>query len=127
MALADTTHSVQDISRSFLKAVLGNGSGYFVLSYTDHPKMENLKSEYFDATDIDAIASRASQLSESTQVYFGIGRRSQKLTDGSRGGNANVGNISIIGMDVDVSDSLKPEKNLPTSQAEVLTLLESFT
>ena len=127
MALADTTQSVQDVSRSFLKAVLGNGSGYFVLSYTDHPKMENLKSEYFDATDIDAIATRASQLSESTQVYFGIGRRSQKLTDGSRGGNANVGNISIIGMDVDVSDPLKPEKNLPTSQAEVLTLLESFT
>ena len=64
MALADTTQSVQDVSRSFLKAVLGNGSGYFVLSYTDHPKMENLKSEYFDATDIDAIATRASQLSK---------------------------------------------------------------
>ena len=95
MALADTTQSVQDVSRSFLKAVLGNGSGYFVLSYTDHPKMENLKSEYFDATDIDSIATRASQLSESTQVYFGIGRRSQKLTDGSRGGNANVGNIRV--------------------------------
>ena len=127
MALANITSNLQDISRSFLKAALGNGSGYFVLSHTDHPKMENLKSEFFNAIDIDAIITRAAQLSENTQVYFGIGRRSQILTDGGRGGNADVGNISIIGMDVDVSDPLKPEKNLPASQAEVLTLLESFT
>jgi len=113
--------------KSFIESVAGSGRGYVTLSYTQDPKTKFLKSECFPATDRDLILDRAASLSKKSQVYFGINRRSHLLSVGERGGNGDVGNISIIGMDIDVSDPKEPDKELPQSQEEALTLLETFT
>jgi hypothetical protein len=113
--------------KSFIESVAGSGRGYVTLSYTQDPKTKFLKSECFPASDRDLILDRAASLSKKSQVYFGINRRSHLLSIGERGGNGDVGNISIIGMDIDVSDPKEPDKELPQSQEEALTLLETFT
>jgi hypothetical protein len=113
--------------KSFIESVAGSGRGYVTLSYTQDPKTKFLKSECFPASDRDLILDRAATLSEKSQVYFGINRRSHSLAIGERGGNGDVGNISIIGMDIDVSDPKEPDEELPQSQEEALTLLETFT
>ena len=112
--------------KSFIESVAGSGRGYVTLSYTQDPKTKFLKSECFPASDRDLILDRAASLSKKSQVYFGINRRSHLLSIGERGGNGDVGNISIIGMDIDVSDPKEPDKELPQSQEEALTLLETF-
>jgi hypothetical protein len=113
--------------KSFIESVAGSGRGYVTLSYTQDPKTKFLKSECFPASDRDLILDRAASLSKKSQVYFGINRRSHLLSIGERGGNGDVGNISIIGMDIDVSDPKEPDKELPQSQEEALTLLETFS
>ena len=113
--------------KSFIESVAGSGRGFVTLSYTQDPKTKFLKSECFPASDRDLILDRAASLSKKSQVYFGINRRSHLLSLGERGGNGDVGNISIIGMDIDVSDPKEPDKELPQSQEEALTLLETFT
>jgi len=112
--------------KSFIDSVAGSGRGYVTLSYTQDPKTKFLKSECYPASDRDLILDRAASLSQKSQVYFGINRRSQLLSKGERGGNGDVGNISIIGMDIDVSDPKEPDKELPQSQEEALPLLETF-
>lgn len=113
--------------KSFIESVAGSGRGYVTLSYTQDPNTKFLKSECFPASDRDLILDRAASLSKKSQVYFGINRRSHLLSIGERGGNRDVGNISIIGMDIDVSDPKEPDKELPQSQEEALTLLETFS
>ena len=113
--------------KSFIESVAGSGRGYVTLSYTQDPKTKFLKSECFPASDRDLILDRAASLSKKSQVYFGINRRSHLLSIGERGGNGDVGNISIIGMDIDVSDPKEPDNELPQSQEEALTLLETFS
>lgn len=113
--------------KSFIESVAGSGRGYVTLSYTQDPKTKFLKSECFPASDRDLILDRAASLSKKSQVYFGINRRSHVLSIGERGENGDVGNISIIGMDIDVSDPKEPDKELPQSQEEALTLLETFS
>ena len=113
--------------KSFIESVAGSGRGYVTLSYTQDPKTKFLKSECFPASDRDLILDRAASLSKKSQVYFGINRRSHLLSIGERGGNGDVGNISIIGMDIDVSDPKEPDKELPQSLEEALTLLETFS
>jgi len=113
--------------KSFIESVAGSGRGFVTLSYTQDPKTKFLKSECFPASDRDLILDRAASLSKKSQVYFGINRRSHSLSLGERGGNGDIGNISIIGMDIDVSDPKEPDKELPQSQEEALTLLETFT
>jgi hypothetical protein len=113
--------------KSFLDSVMGSGSGYVVISHTPDPKTKFLKSECLSATNMDLIVHRTKELSKKSQVYFGINRRARRLAPGERGGNDDVGNISIIGMDIDVSSPEKPDKNLPRTQEEALTLLEGFS
>jgi hypothetical protein len=112
--------------KTFMEAVAGSGKGYVVLSYTSSPSSNQLMSESLNATDMKSIVHRADALSKKSPVYFGINRRARQLAFGERGGNEEVGNISIIGMDIDVSDPEKPDKNLPRNKEEALTLLEGF-
>jgi len=110
-----------------MEAVAGSGDGYVVLSYTSDPSSNKLMSESLNATSMDLIINRANALSKKSPVYFGVNRRARKLALGERGGNEEVGSISIIGMDIDVSDPDKPDKYLPRTKEEALTLLESFS
>ena len=112
--------------KTFMEAVAGSGSGYVVLSYASNPSSSKLMSESLDAGKMESVVDRADELSKKSAVYFGINRRSRKLAFGERGGNEEVGNISIIGMDIDVSDPHKPDKHLPRTKEEALTLLEGF-
>ena len=112
--------------KTFMEAVAGTGSGYVVLSYASNPSSSKLMSESLDATKMESVVDRADALSKKSAVYFGINRRTHKLAFGERGGNEEVGNISIIGMDIDVSDPHKPDKHLPRTKEEALTLLEGF-
>lgn len=112
--------------KTFMEAVAGSGSGYVVLSYTQDPTSSKLYSESHTASNIESVINRADALSGNSPVYFGINRRSKKLPLGERGGNAEIGNMSMIGMDIDVSDPSKPDKNLPRTKEEALTLLETF-
>ena len=86
--------------KTFMEAVAGSGIGYVVLSYASNPSSKKLMSESLDATKMDSVVDRAVALSKKSPVYFGINRRSHKLAFGERGGNEEVGNISIIGMDI---------------------------
>jgi hypothetical protein len=112
--------------KTFLEAVAGSGNGFVVLSYTSDPSSTKLLSESLNAASMDAIVNRAETLSKKSPVYFGINRRATQLALGERGGNEEVGNISIIGMDIDVSDPKKPDKHRPRTKEEALTLLEGF-
>ena len=86
--------------KTFMEAVAGSGNGYVVLSYTSDPSSTIWMSESLNAASMDAIVNRADALSKKSPVYFGINRRAQQLAFGERGGNEEVGNISIIGMDI---------------------------
>jgi hypothetical protein len=113
--------------KTFMEAVAGSGTGYVVLSYTSSPHSNKLMSESLPASNTALIIDRADALSKKSPVYFGINRRGRQLAFGERGGNKEVGSISIIGMDIDVSDTKKKDKNLPRSKEEALTLLEGFS
>lgn len=126
--MSNNFKSVKPIKpQSFLDSVAGSGKGYVTLSYTQDPKTKFLKSESYPAVDSALILDRATALSKTAQVYFGINRRSRALALGERGGNADISNISMIGMDIDVSDPRDPDQGLPQSQEEALELLEAFS
>lgn len=112
--------------KSFMDSVVGSGHGYVVLSHTTDPQTQFLKSECIPADRLDLLTNRSRELGKNSQVYFGVNRRSHALPNGERGGNGDVGNISMIWMDIDVSDPKKKDKNLPRTQEEALTLLDSF-
>ena len=82
----------------------GSGKGYVVLSCTSSPSSNQLMSESLNATDMKSIVHRADwhflRSLQSTLVSIGV---LANWHSENEAGMRDVGNISIIGMDVDVS------------------------
>ena len=89
-------------AKTLVKAALGNGAGYFVISKSDGPNWENLKTQSFDATDTRSIFAELEAINERQQAMFGLARRGVHSVGGKRGGNKDISNISLIGMDIDL-------------------------
>ena len=113
-------------AKTLIKAALGSGAGYFVISKSDGPNWENLKTQSFDATDTRSIFEELEVINERQQAMFGLARRGVPSVGGKRGGNKDISHISLIGMDIDLYDENKPTKHLPRTIDDALHILESF-
>ena len=116
----------QETLRVLLSAVCGSGSGYLAISHTKDPEWKGLRTKTFPASDIDPMIEYVTDLKNTEQIMFGIGRRKKELTSASRGGNKDICAISVIGMDIDLYDSSKPHKRLPKSINDAMQILNSF-
>lgn len=113
-------------AKTLITAALGNGEGYLVISKSDGPNWENLKSQSFKATDTEGIVAELEFINERQQAMFGLARRANPSILGKRGGNKDISHISLIGMDIDLYDEEKPTKHLPRTIDDAIAILESF-
>lgn len=117
--------SNSDMLRNFVSMIAGSGYGYIAISSTSAPSMKTLKTEFFPADDLDSIVGYLATIPKSNQVFIGISRMNTKLVQG-RGKSVDVGSFSVIGMDIDISDPSKPERNYPESLEAAIDLVEGF-
>ena len=110
---------------SLFKATVGSGVGFIALSHSKDPKLSGLKTEFFPANEPSAFMEAVEKY-KNEQVYFGLGLRSRVIPDGKRGTREDISSISIIGMDIDIYDSKKPQKSLPKTREEAINLLNNF-
>jgi hypothetical protein len=62
-------------AKTLIKAALGHGEGYLVISKSDGANWENLKSKSFNASDITGIFSELESINGVEQAMFGLARR----------------------------------------------------
>ena len=111
--------------RNYVSMLAGAGSGYLAISTTASQSMKTLKTEFFPAEDLDMIVDYLATIPKSNQVFMGIGHMSTKLQQG-RGKSVDVCGFSVIGMDIDIADSSKPERKYPKSLDAAIELVEGF-
>jgi hypothetical protein len=112
--------------RILFEAVAGEGSGFITVSTTPNSDWSGMRTEFLPANDIDGVIEFVKAIPSGHQSMFGLSRRRSISAQGSRGGNKDVGYLSLIGMDIDLYDSEKPLKRLPKTLSEALSILDSF-
>ena len=110
---------------TLIKAAVGQGDGYLALSHSKDPKLNGLKTEFYQSSQVSEFMCAVEKY-KNEQVYFGLGLRSHAIPDGKRGAREDISSISIIGMDIDIYDEKKPHKSLPKNYDEAVALLQSF-
>ena len=102
------TEREQEI-RGFLDLLYGKigTEGYLVL-FT----VEGSRSYFFSRQQLDDAASKAATLSETQDVYFGVGLQKEKL-EGDRGKAETVAAIPGLWLDVDINGPNHASEKLP--------------
>lgn len=121
----ENTSSQNTVLSDYVQLIAGSGIGYITVNTCVDEKFNTLSSQHVPATDVDTVVRLLQATPPNGQAFLNIGRMNNPPAQG-RGKFADISYLSVIGMDIDVSDPAKPEKNLPTSIAEALTVLESF-
>jgi len=96
----------------FIEAVCGQGNGVLSISYTTDSHLKSLRSDFIDASDINAVEKHLASLPKGAQVVFNFARLANAPTKG-RGKITDTHAFSVIGMDIDIADPNKPNKALP--------------
>ena len=109
----------------FIEAVCGQGNGFLSISYTTDSHLKSLRSDFIDASDIDAVEKHLASLPNGAQVVFNFARLAKAPAKG-RGKITDTHAFSVIGMDIDIADSNKPNKALPLDIEEAIAALETL-
>jgi hypothetical protein len=109
----------------YVKLISGSGNGYITVSTCLDEHFNSLRSQHVVAKDTDAVVRLLESTPKNGQAFLNIGRMHTPPAQG-RGKLTDMSYLSVIGMDIDVADPAKPEKNLPATIDEALSVLESF-
>jgi hypothetical protein len=109
----------------YVSLIAGSGAGCITVSSCRDENLKALGSKHFPATDISSVVQELEQTPINGQAFLNVCRMDSPPTTG-RGRFDDMTYLSVIGMDIDVFDTSKPEKNLPKTIQEAISLLEGF-
>jgi len=113
-------------SPEFLKAILGEGSGFVSIGHTTDSSLGTCSYRFFAGEAHEEISAYVMSLPSSAQVLFGLSRLEEAPVTG-RGKTEDVLAFSAIAMDIDIHGEGKESQNLPTSLDEAKELITSFS
>ena len=111
--------------REFIENICGDGNGFLSISNTHESHLQTLRSNFFAASDIDAIENHLKSIPDTHQVVFNVARLGNIPSSG-RGKTSDAHAFSVIGMDIDVYSLKKANQNLPKSIDEAIAALETL-
>lgn len=83
-------------------------------------------SHWYSIGAWDDVARDAHEYAAHSDVYFGVGLRSHRLSDGKHGGSNDVVCLPAVHVDLDIRHSIHQATNLPASEDEALSLLKEL-
>ncbi|WP_377802125.1 DUF927 domain-containing protein [Bacillus benzoevorans] len=86
---------------------------------------EKKETFWFDVSDLKSAVDTAMYLSESRDVYFGLGTRKEQLPGKQRGRSVDIASIPFIWVEIDIKGGEHAAKNLPTVK-EAEKILNTF-
>lgn len=125
--MSEPPHSLrrQDEAKRFFEILFGNAQdGYLTISCK--AKSAGMRSFSFPIRKLEDAAIKAIELSESNDVFFGVGLQKDMPDPGKRGTAAGVCCIPGFWIDFDVAGPGHIEKDLPPSFDDVQGLMDQF-
>lgn len=110
-----------DTAHNFLQNMFGSISEGWLTLWT----LEDKTPYWFNVLDLKSAVDTAMYLSESKNVYFGLGLRKTKLPGNQRGKSKHVVWLPCIWVEIDLKGGQHAAQNLPTEE-EAKEILDTF-
>ncbi|OFW00561.1 MAG: hypothetical protein A3G20_03720 [Acidobacteria bacterium RIFCSPLOWO2_12_FULL_59_11] len=113
-----------DQIKQFFRRLHGEDSSAYLIIWTRQDKA----TRAFDlsaSTALDQVAAYCSQKAERFDVYAAVGLQREPPAQGSRGSESGVVAIPGLWADIDIASPAHKARNLPASEADALTLVDS--
>lgn len=96
----------------FLSTMYGSLEKGFLTIWTSGDKA----TRWFPVTEINKAISEITKLSNTQNVYYGVGLRKEKLNEHQRGSNKDVSYLPAVWLEVDIKGGTHATENLPDMQ-----------
>ena len=106
----------------FLQTIYNGASSGWLTVWT----LPDKKTAYFPVIKINDVAVYAESLTETHDIYYGVGLRGKKLGKNQRGGNEDVTVIPALWSDIDIQSPAHKETALPPTIEDALDFLDSL-
>ncbi|MDE5414567.1 hypothetical protein [Alkalihalobacterium chitinilyticum] len=114
-------YSGHEQANKFLQSIFGKISKGYITLWTPEDK----KTHWYDVNNIDSAVSKAMELRDCSNVYFGLGLRNAKLGLYKRGTKDDIVSLPCLWIEIDVKGGDHAANNLPT-MLEVEEILRTF-
>lgn len=106
--------------RTFLGSLYTGSSGYLTLW---EPKSK--RTRYYSPDQIETLLTEATRLSQTIDVYFGVGLRKDRLTPQKRGTEADIVAIPGVWIDIDIAGAGHVDQKRPPTVEAALDLIKA--